>query len=212
MAPPPEGVVWISSDVDVNGYPASVGFWVLIPDADAGPPLYWLGLLGSVELQVWPGWLSCMHAGASFVTCRCLVGGIAPQWYALPAPPNHGEWTGGQAENVCMGLYVQSSSGGRGSGSRIHLPAVPDIFVQNNVQLSEVGRGNLLAAAVAMTDWAASVSGPTGAAVTIGTLQTRRAGAPLLPPVFDPALLIRPGQGIETMRRRLPRRGRISPV
>ena len=212
MSAPPAGVVSIASDVDVHGYPSSFAFWLLIPDDDVATIPYWSALITSYQLQVWPAILNCMHSGASFVTCRIAAGGTAPQRFVEAAPANHGAWTGGQAQSVAAGLYVLTSSGHRGSGSRVHFPAVPDIFIDDNARLSNAGRGLLQQAATALVDWIASVSGPTGAQVLLGTLQTRRGGVPLLLPTFDPAVAVLPTARVERMGRRLPRRGRVSPT
>lgn len=210
MAAPPEGVVHVGVTVDVNGAPFTFGHWLLIPDAGSGYPLYWSGLLSSYFLEVGPALLDCMHDGASLLTCRSTAGGTSPQVWVESFSPNHGHWTGGQADNVATGIYVQTQSGRRGSGSRVRLPAVPDSFINANRALSQFGAGYLQAAATALVAWVASVTGPTGAQAVLGTLQTRRGGVPLLPPEFDPAIAVRPSLRVERLARRLPPSGRYS--
>lgn len=210
MSAIPEGVVHLELTIDVNGWQFKPGHWLLIPDAASAYPLYWSGLLTSYFLQVGNKLLDCMHAGSSFIACRSVAGGTPTQVWVETFSPNQGHWTGGQADNVCSGIYIQTAGGGRGSGSRFRIPATPDSFIAYNRQLSQFGAGYLQAFATELAAWVTSITGPTGAAVELGTLQVRRAGVPLTPPTFDPATAVRPSYRVEHLSRRLPRAGGFS--
>lgn len=212
MDPPiPSGVVSMRQLVDVDGNLCTFGWWLFMADADLGDFTYWSDLSTSFQFTVSGPLLACMHAGASLLACRFVVGGIGPTSYQFPWAPNHGLSTGGQAQAVACGLYIRSSDDRRGSGTRVRLPAVPDEFVDNDVALSSIGRGRLTDLGDRLTSWVSSVSGPGGGTVLLGTLQRRRAGLPLPTAVFAPAISVEPMLRIARMGRRMPRFGRYSP-
>jgi hypothetical protein len=124
--------------------------------------------------------------------------------------PNHGAGTAGQSLSLSAGVYVQGTTGGRGSGSRIHIPGTPNEFTTEFAYLSEYGVQQLQFLATAMVAWAAT--GPPGPSTPceLGTLQTRRGSNRLNPPLWDPAAVIRPTFRLETIARRQRQVGGIS--
>lgn len=208
----PSNVALLENVCDVNGYDVQYNHWLFVPAFDTAGPSYFDALLTAYILEVGGALLDCMHSGASFTTCRLSRFGSQPFTWIKQWPPNHGRWTGGQANNVAVGFYVRTTTGGRGSGSRCRIPACPDIFVTENRQLSQVGLGNLLALTEAIVAWAAGLTGPTAGDVLLGTLQRRTVAGPLPSATFSPAAALTPSQRVERLGRRLPRSGQVSPI
>jgi hypothetical protein len=178
------------------------GFWLNYPSGAPSDASSMLELIDSFFVGPMATFLDCMHSDCIFRTCRTSVQGSSPFSFTAVLADNHGAGTAGQSLMVASGLYVQGVTGGRGSGSRIHLPGVPNEFTTDFAYLSEYGVQQLQFAADALVNWVAT--GPPGPSTpcVLGTLQTRRGGTTLHPPIFDPAAVVVPTRRLETIARR----------
>lgn len=211
LPPDPANTVRLITTVDVDGSDFSFELGLLAPLVDAASPAELELWLGNWILIVGPALGDLMHAGAHLLTCRLVskrMGG--PSWTAT-FPPNHGNWSGGQADQVALGIYVKSTAYGRGAGSRVRIPAIADVMIDANRAVSVVGQGKLLALCNAIADFLNQPLPWGGGLAIAGTIQRQRAGSPLSAATFAPAQAIVPSRRVETIRRRLPGRGQISP-
>lgn len=202
LAPLPVGVAHVSVGIDVNTYPCSIGWWLLVPGLETAGPPELEALAASITLGVAGPLTSCMHAGSQLVTCRIDGRGFS---FASAFAPNHGAWTGGQAQGLATVLHWLTLDAGRRGAAITHLPAVPDVFVRDNARLSTLGYSNLLVAAADLFSAFNSTPGVTGGVCTLGLLQRRHGGVPLVPPTFSPATGYEVSQVLTTLRRRLPK-------
>jgi hypothetical protein len=212
LPPVPADVVHFNIGVDVNGYPCSYGFWLLVPGASGAGEPYIRGLLSDYFLTATHELLQCMHSGASLDVLRADAGGPSPARAFISAPENSGAWEGGQAQSLATVLYVTSSSGGRGSGSRIRIPAVPDIFIANNQSINRSGYGHLILAATELTNWVNAIVPPGGGNAVIGTLQRKTKSGPLAVAAFDPAAIVKASPTLAHLDNRLLQSRHLSPT
>lgn len=212
LPPAPSNVVRLDFDFYVNGRDFTTGMWLLIPDVETGGVAYLDALCADAQFYTLSGWTGCMHDGASVVTCRASYGGTQPANFVSYAAPNHGAYTGGQADAIACGVYVVSSSGGKGSGSRLRVPATPDAFVDDNYRLASAAVARLLDLCNAIDTFVAATHGPLGAQAVLGTVQRSRRGAPLPTAEFDPAQAVVPSFRVEFLSRRMPRSRWVSPL
>ena len=190
---------------DVNGRTLRAGFWFLLPDLQSWTQPWLLSLVDQFVLYTLSGFTGVMHAGASLSTCRVSVAGSNPVEFVQHVAPNHGAYTGGQADAIASGVYLVASSGRRGSGSRLRVPGCPDDFIDDNWRLSNAGVSQLHTLANDLTDWARVQTGPTGLPLVLGTLQRRTSAGPLPAAQFDPAVMVVPSFRVEVLSRRLPK-------
>jgi hypothetical protein len=211
LPPVPADVLRVELVIDVNGRELTTGWWWFVPDLIAGGVPWLIAAASNIFSYMVSPLDGCMHSGASWSLLRLSSGGTTPLVYSEAAPVSGGVYTGGQADAIATGVYVLSSTGRRGSGSRLRIPATPDDFVVNNYMLSTTGVGRLFDFAAAMQSCTAATIGPTGGAVILGTLQRSRAGAPLGVATFDPAAAVIPSFRVELLARRLPKSRGVSP-
>lgn len=208
----PDGILRIDFELAIGPSRPTFGFWLFYPSGAPGNALEMQQLIDSFFLFPMSVFLDCMHSECSFRTCRTAVQGSSPFSYVTTLAPNAGAGTPGQSLSIAAGLYVRGSTGGRGSGSRIHLPGTPNEFTDDFAYLSDFGIQQLTFAATALTDWVAT--GPPGPSTpcVLGTLQQRRRGHRIDPPIFDPADSVSPTLRLETMSRRQRATSGISPT
>lgn len=207
----PDGVVHLSQDTDVAGYTASFGLWLWWP---ANPPLdpdEALAVIGNWASIVVPYFLACMNSSASFTTCRLTHRGTTPFRFVSELAPNHGAGSSGATLAISAGVYIQSSSGARGSGTRIHIPAINSAMYNDPGVLSTTGVNNLLALTNAIATWPQQLFSAGAGTVQLGTLQQRRGGQLLSHPTFVEAIGVRPTYKVETISRRLHQIRAVSP-
>lgn len=199
----PNGVVHVELEVDDSGSPATFGFWLLYPSTY---PLgaAQLGLLTTdFVTNLMQYFLDCMTGSAMFRTCRLTTRGIAPLRWVEVLAPNHGAGSGGVTLGVAAGIYIQGSGGGSGSGTRIHIPGIAAELVDPPGRLSEFGEQQLQFLCSVFPDWVSNLYTSGLGEVLLGTLQQRRGGQLLDPPIFDPAEALRPTLVLEGVGRRL---------
>lgn len=211
LPPPPSNVVRLDLDFLVNGRDFHTGLWLLIPDVETAGVAYLDALVADFISFVVGGVTGVMHSGSSWVTCRASYGGTTPASFIGYVTPNHGAWSGGQADAIATGLYLVSSTGGRGSGSRLRFPAVPDDFVDDNWRLASTAVAQLVILANDITNFVSGTIGPTGAPAIVGTVQRAARGAPLPVASFDPAQAIVPSYRVDFLGRRMPKTRHVSP-
>lgn len=187
---------------------------------------WWLHIAGAVALDAaafhvivydWvtfcqPSFLDCMARSTSFVTCRLdRPGPPVPYVHLEQIAPNVGAQPEGQPMSTTCGLYLRPAISSRGGGSRVHLPGLPQRFVDVNAKLSAYGQQQLTFAAAALTDYIARLSADLSTTVELVTLQTRRAGAPLAIATYTPTTEVVPTLRLETLGRRMRASGGFSP-
>lgn len=212
LPPAPSNVVRLEFDFFVTGRTLTTGMWLLIPDVETGGVPYLDALCADAQFYLLGGFTGCMHNGASLVTCRASYGGTTPANFVSYAAPNHGAYSGGQADAIACGVYAVSATGGKGSGSRLRIPGTPDDFVDDGYRLSSAGVSQLIALCGDINNFVTATHGPLGAQAVLGTVQKARRGAPLPSAQFDPAQAIVPSYRIEYLRRRMPRSRWVSPI
>src|SRR5690242_2427373 len=148
-----------------------------------------------------------MHGGSSATTCRLSIAGLT---ILADAPPNHGAWTGGQADNVALGLKWQTSERGRRGWALTYVPAVPDVFITNNWQLRQLAWGNLLDSGTHLLQSMNLLPDPSGATLRAGTVHVSSRGAPLTASAFAAYVGVVPTPKVVTIRRRIPSTGGLS--
>jgi hypothetical protein len=212
LPPDPAETVRLSTTVDVNGSTFSFAFSWFVPGIDGALPTDLEDWLDTWIIRTLDPLTGAMHAGASALTCR--LGSVrpgGPSWEATYPQPNHGHFTGGQADQVAVGLYVKSSARARGSGSRIRLPACPDEFIDDNRAINTLGLSQLQQLVNAITMFAITPTPFSGVPPILGTIQRQAAGRPLTAATFAPTIGLVVSRRVETIRRRLPKRGQVSP-
>jgi hypothetical protein len=195
-------------DVDVDGHLVSIGWWlwnpsnvnIVTPELDA--------LVNAYFFTCQPSLLELMHAGATLTTCRLAT---RTESFVAMSPPNHGAWTGGQADNVATGLHWLTGEGGPLRGPITFVPAVPDAFIEANWMLSNVGFGNLNASGIDLYHAFNALPAPDGTTQAVGTLHRSAAGVPMAVAQFTPYVGVNPVPKVVTIRRRIPRRRAVSP-
>lgn len=212
LPPVPDDVLRLELDFDVNGRRFTTGLWMLTPGLQAWTPTWLTSFASDVFSYLLPGTTGVTHDGTSLTTCRVLIAGSSPIAWTAYAPPNHGAHTGGQADAIASGVYVVSSSGGRGSGSRIRFPGCPDDFITDNWLLSPQGQSRLLDMCSSIIELMNAVTSPTSQLMTLGTLQRATVAGPRSTSQFDPASLVVPSNRVEVLRRRFPHSRWVSPL
>jgi hypothetical protein len=212
LPPDPPNTARLETAVDVNGWPVTFAFSFFNASFD---------LMGPTELhEVLNNWIifvgaavgGSMHSGAQLTTCRLFSLRTSGPRALATFPTNRGAWEGGQANHVAVGLYVRTTAYGRGSGSRVRLPACPDAFIDNNREVSATARGRLLAIANGLANFQNAPIGGVLTPTVLGTIQRQASGRPLSSATFAPATSVEACRRVETLRRRLPERGQLSPL
>lgn len=205
----PDDVVHVDLEYDVNGRPASIGFWLWNPGFP--PPSYGhlVDLAADVILNENSHLVQKMHAGATFSTCRCAAGSsIAAVAFSFSA----GVWTGGQAEGITLCLHWITAQPAKTVGAVTHLPAVPDAFIVDNYRVSQTGWGNLDDLGSDLLSDLSNHNTEDGGKYVPVCLKRRTRSGPLAAAIPVPIVGVRPSPTVSTMRRRMPRRGVISPL
>lgn len=202
LAPVPSDVVWFSPTVTVGPTKSSFAFWMLWPGLTPADAAWAQVVIGSWVINVQQNFLDLMHSAARFRTCRVAVGGSPPFRYETDLADNAGAGTAGQDLALAIGLYVQSTGGGRGSGTRIRVPGIANEMTTDFAYLSDYGQQQLVFAADALAGWPAQLAALGYGTPVLGTLQRRDAGVPLAAATFDPADVIRPTLQLEVLSRR----------
>lgn len=211
-APVPVDICHLATEVDVGPTRSSYGFWFALGGATAAGPGIAALIIADYYTNLLPYFLACMHSEATPSTCRLAIGGAPPFQYVATLAPSHGAGTAGELPCIATGIYVQTSGGGKGSGSRIHIPGTPNEFTEDFAYLTAYGQQQLQFLATQLPIWVSSLSPSYGSFSTLGTLQTRRGGQRLSPPRFDPAILVRTTNRLETLARRQHQIGGFSPT
>jgi hypothetical protein len=157
-----------------------------------------------------PTFLDCMAGSASFTTCRLTRGGSVPFVYSEQLAPNHGSQPEGQPMSTTVGLYLAPQLSYRGGGTRMHLPGLPQRFVDVNSKLSGYGVQQLTFAATALGDLMTRLTTALGLAVELITPSTRRGGVYLPTFSYEPVVRITPTLRLETIGRRMRASGGFS--
>lgn len=194
---------------DLN--PCSFGFYLRVQGAAALDPSKFSLIVYDWFNFVQPTFLDCMHTGASFGTCRLTRGLPLPYVHVEQLAPNLGAQDGSVPMAVAAGLYMVAAIGGRGSGSRLHLPGCPSRFVEADAKLSGYGLQQLTFAAQALADFPARLTSDLGTPTELVTYQTRRGGKPLAVPEYSPTVAVRPTLRLTTVTRRMRASGGFSP-
>lgn len=209
---PPDNVVHFNIECAVSEALYSFGFWLLVNDVAAGGLPYLDALGASFVLEVGPAIEALQSADASLSTCRLTVVRPTPLVFTSIFPDVHGAGPNRLAGTTALGVYLLSSSGGRGSGSRLRIPGIRDDALAGPTALSFSGRARLVAVCDAFVTWVASISDPLGGQPVLGTVQRSKSGAPLPVALFDPATGVLPSDRVEVLSRRRGKPGRVSPL
>jgi hypothetical protein len=209
LAPPPVDVARLVQEYDINGHQVSIGLWLFNPS--------FIGITSASAETVLDDWfVTCLpslyelqHEGVIATTCRLELRGF--RWVAA-APPGHGAWVGGQADNVALGLHWLTGEVGKGLSPITFVPGVPDVFIANNYRLNELAYGNLRASSSDLYDALNALHSPDGTPTVVGTLHRVTAGTPMPTAQFAPYVGVVPTLKVATIRRRIPARGQIAPV
>lgn len=201
-APIPDDVVHVELEVGVGPARPTFGFWMLWPGLAGGNAAWADYTVGQAQINLLQSFLNCMHTDANFRTCRLTVGGPQHFRYESTFAPNAGRGTAGQGLALAVGLYIQTSGGGRGSGSRLRIPGVANDMTDNFAYLSDYGEQQLVFAAQGLAGWPSTLLWPGTGTPVLGTLQRRDGDTYLHPAVFDPAQVVRPTLMLEILARR----------
>lgn len=198
----PVGILRMVFELAIGPARPTFGIWLNYPSGAPSDAVSMQALADSFAIGPMGTFLDCMHSDCSFSTCRMSVQGSSPFSYTVVLAPNHGSGTPGQSLPIASGLYIQGTTGGSGSGSRLHIPGVPNEFTTDFAYLSDYGIQQLQFAADALVNWVAT--GPPGPSTpcVLGTLQTRQGGHRISPPTFDPAAVVTPTRRLETLAKR----------
>lgn len=202
LPPPPDSVALVNAYFDVDGSPASVGFWLFVPGLQTLSIAQLEAVLGDFTLWLTPLTSNVTHAGCRLTRValrRWGSGPIAVERHLLPSP---GRWTGGQLLVGALTLHLLLGEGGKGRDTVIHLPGFPDAFTSDHKTLNALGWGTSSSAAVTFLTGVDTIASPAGGLCVIGTVHRRTARAPLTAATFSPAQGIVPGRMIGTLDRR----------
>lgn len=211
LPPPPPDVVHLEQELQTNGYPWSIGFWLFNPSVTSWTFDWLKALHDDWDTFCMNDVMELVHTGVRASTCRLTVAGSTPCDVVFQSAVAGGVYTGGQAQNVAVGWYFGTGEPGRGSGTRTHLAGVPDEFVENNSALSHDAWANLAVRGESLLNNMRGLLAPDMTALVPGTVQRQRAGAPLPVATFAPSAFCIPWARVGTLRRRMPPRGQISP-
>lgn len=207
LPPPPPDVLRLVQEFDINGKTSSVGFWLQGPSIGSALPASLELVAAQWFITCLPNLLALMHRGSSATTCRLSIAGLT---VLRAAPPNVGLYTGGQADNVALGLKWQTSERGRRGWALTYVPAVPDVFIANNWQLDQRAWGNLIDSGSHLFAAMSALPDPSGAPLAPGTVHVSHGGAPLATAVFSRFVGVSPTPKVVTIRRRIPSSGGLS--
>lgn len=206
----PSGVVQVTLEVVVNEEGATTSFWLFAPGGDWLDPITADQVVTNFVVNPMQYFLDCMSSSATIRTCRLRqMGNDHFTWLAVLAP-NAGALSGDVTFAVAAGVYIQGTTGGRGSGTRIRIPGIGGPMVEQPGKLTTYGIQQLQFLADGLAVWPSQLAGIAPPGIQLGTLQTKRAGNLLNPPEWDPALVIRPTFRLETVSRRMHSFERIS--
>lgn len=211
LPPIPEDVLHVEHLFLCDGSPASFGFWLHVhPAVLLDPTQFSLIAYDWFEFTL-QTFLDCMHEGTTQIACRITRRGIEPYVHLENFAPNAGSQSGAQNLAAACGLYLPASVGGRGSGSRLRLPGLPDNFVDNDAKLSGYGVQQLVFAADALFNYPLRLSTDLELPTELVTLQTRKNGLPLAVAEYSPTLAVRPTFHLDSIGRRMRASGGFSP-
>jgi hypothetical protein len=208
LPPPPADCIHLTQFVDTGARQSTISWWLYNANNHLLLPADLKTIISDYFSTCIQPLLSCMHQGASLTTCRASILGLS---VLEVAPTNIGEWAGGQADNVASGWKWETAQRGRAGWALTYLPAVPDIFIKDNQELSPVGWGNLLASAEDFRNLMNQLTAGVGYQQTIGTVHRSLGGTPLGSSTFAPYVGVTPTAKVVTIRRRIRRASQVSP-
>lgn len=208
LPPPPADVVQLVQDFDINGHTVSIGYWLFNPSNAGAGESDLLAIANAWFVTCLPSIYELQHDGTVASTCRCANRTLR---VVSAAPPGHGAWTGGQADNVATGLHWLTGEAGALRGPITFIPGVPDVFISDNWRLSATAWGNLTASGRDLYNALNALPSPGGTPQVVGTVHRSNAGAPLPAAEFAPYIGVVPSAKVVTIRRRIPDRRSLSP-
>lgn len=208
LPPVPVDVAQLTQVFDINGHDTSISFWLFNPSFAAATIPALARTVSDWFIDALVSVLELQHLGVIPTTCRLAVRGLA---YVTTAPPSHGAWTGGQADNVAVGLHWMTGEYGKGLSPITYVPGVPDAFVTDNWRVNELAIGNLLASGQDLYNALNGLRSPDDTPTVVGTVHRARAGAPLSVATFAPYVGVVPTAKVVTIRRRIPHSRQVSP-
>lgn len=209
LPPPPLDVVHLTQTFDVDDNDVSVGFWLFNPSNVDAIVSELQELADAWFLTCLPNLLGLMHEGSVATTCRLTNRVLS---YAELAPPNHGALTGGQADNVAVGLHWLTGAPATSISRITYVPATPDLFVDRGYRLSATGWGTLRANGTDLYNALNALPAPSGGTQAVGVVNRSRSGIPLSVATFTPYIGVVPTPKVVTIRRRIPSGRRVSPL
>lgn len=211
-APIPPDVVKFSFTAHAGANRSSFGWWMLWPGLTPADPAWAELVVTSFYTNLLTYFTAVMHSAATIRTCRLLVGGTPPFSFVADLAPNAGALTAGQMPAIAAGVYIQTSGGGRGSGSRIRVPHIGNEMTDDFAYLSDYGQQQLQFLATAMAAWPAQLALLGRGTPVYGTLQRKDSGAFIHPATFDPASGIRTTLRLDVLSRRQRSSSGLSPT
>jgi len=210
-APPiPPNCLHFSFGLTVGGSPCSFGFWIHAEAADAlSPADFSLAVYDFYTFHM-GDFLDAMSTETVFTTCRIERGPPNRYVHFEDLAPNHGAQSGGTPIAMCSGIYLAVEGGGRGSGTRLHLPGLPGRFVTEEAKLSGYGLQQLVFVADSLLNYPARLTTDWSRFVELVTVNTKRNGAYLPDAGFTPVIAIRPTHRLPVLSRRLRASGGFS--
>lgn len=203
LPPPPADVAELRFFFDVNGYTASVVHWMFVPSLEVATVPGLESLASNVLFYALPFFTDLMHAGARVDRLSLQTFTVTPVNMVVSASPNHGAWTGGQSAAVALGLHWLTGEGGAGDHVVTHVPAMPDVFIEDGQLLNALGLGNAGSAASAFLNGIATIVGPVGGTCSLGTVHRQKAGLALPASIFSPFVGVIVTRKLTTIRRRV---------
>lgn len=186
LPPTPPDVLRFDAYCDTDGAPSSIGFYVL---AAPGPP-YDVGdlttLLGLFILAVLDFVNQCSAGGTSVLTCRLRSTGIETWDIVEGCSPNHGAWTGNQANMVASVCHWLTGETGRGRQAVTWIPGFPDNFTDDHLHANDTCMHTVRFQANTFLAAIAAMSAGTILQCSLGTVHRSRHGAPLHVATFSP--------------------------
>jgi len=199
---PPDDVALVKVVFDVDGSPASMGTWLLVPGLQALGVADLEAIVALVFAYLLPLTGNNTHAGCSVVRVELMRWGSSPLRVIRFAPPNSGHWAGGQVLVASSTLHWLSGEGGRGRDGITHLPGFPDAYTDDHRTLNTLAWGTLSTDAVAYLNGLNTIPSPAGGSCVVGTVHFSAAGSPLAVADFSPVIGVTPGRFVGTLDRR----------
>lgn len=209
--PWPFGVGKVTCEFAVDDAPATVGFWFFDPSGFPSDYTTAHAIADQFVLSPLAHLMNVNSRAAYCAACRVRIMAGEPADARVQFDAVQGLWPGAQAMNATCGWRLVSSSAGRGRASVTRIPSCPDQFIDSTWRLSASGYANLRDQGSHFINAFNAMVGGGGANLQLGTLHQFRAGLPLNPPTFDPALTVLPSPHVLTIRRRLPSGVQVSP-